>query len=64
MDYFCAGCGYSIEDEVQFDSCVYGSRHLLCAICSAKEDCEMDKHGTNDLPMLLASYGPPNDEAQ
>lgn len=43
------------------ESALYRSRHLLCVGCWHDEDAEIDREGTNDLPITLRSYGPEND---
>lgn len=43
------------------ESALYRSRHLICVPCWHKEDAEIDREGTNNLPVVLAGYGLEND---
>ncbi len=53
----CARCGQVITC-VQCHSSLFGAADniLLCEKCSDHEEAEIDKHGTNDLPVLLGTY--------
>ncbi len=65
----CDGCDKSLSDyhgrqhpgEVMCGSLVYGASEeiVLCKRCSQREDMEVEKHGTNDLPHLLKLYQSP-----
>lgn len=57
----CALCKCSIHHgELQWDSSLYGSNHLLCESCGESEERAIQDPGTNDLPELLKQYGPFN----
>lgn len=45
------------------DSSLYGSRHVICVPCFFEEEREIDTLGTNNLPEVLAKYGPSNESA-
>lgn len=46
------------------ESGLYKSRHLLCVPCWHRESEEIDRLGTNDLPLVLKAYGPENDYSE
>lgn len=43
------------------ESQIYRSQHRLCLPCWEDEDYEIERMETNNLPVRLATYGPPND---
>lgn len=57
----CAKCGCTIHlGELEVISSLYGSNHVLCKTCGDVEEKLRQSEGSNDLPDLLASYGPAN----
>lgn len=58
----CAHCKEVIPTwELQWVSSLYGSNHTLCEACGQAEERMIEGAGTNDLPLLLKSYGFPNE---
>lgn len=57
----CPRCKQPVLDDRNYgESALYRSRHRLCVPCWHNEQDEIDREG-NNLPAVLASYGPPND---
>jgi hypothetical protein len=55
----CDCCGVEIRfPQTECESQLYSPHHAytLCEFCSRKEDSEVEKAGTNNLPELLATY--------
>lgn len=42
-------------------SSLYRSKHHICVPCFHAEDEEIEEKGSNNLPDVLASYGPSNE---
>lgn len=60
----CPRCKQRALDPDNYgESAIYRSQHRLCNPCWDIEKGEIDREGTNDLPVTLAGYGPPNDWA-
>lgn len=43
------------------ESSIYGARHVICVPCFFEEEVEQEEKGTNNLPEILAGYGPSNE---
>ena len=58
----CPRCKQRVLDRNDCgESSLYRSRHLICNPCFHAEDAQIEQEGTNDLPLVLASYGGEND---
>lgn len=57
----CARCKQPLDPNAYGESGIYRSHHRLCDQCFDEEDKQCEHEGTNDLPDVLAGYGPEND---
>lgn len=61
MKLFCPRCKEKVLDpRNNGDSSLYGSDHVICVPCFFAEEAEQEEVGTNNLPEVLAKYGPSN----
>jgi hypothetical protein len=58
----CARCNRMIKQgDLEWQSSLYGSKHILCEKCGQKEEEAVESAGSNEIPELLAKYGEPNE---